>query len=157
MRLLPVRSAAVEHTSQGIDAPGLDGPQSHGVTDWHALPCCRRVLHRVSRNQLTACTVRQFLCLVDDRLTCVLGASDYWSTSMHSGAGGANDLDGSEIHDIGLDGQAVADMEASWVATMDVVKQAILDANGFTWQMMVNNGHGSGSALWCAGVTVSPF
>jgi hypothetical protein len=73
---------------------------------------------------------------------------DYWSTSMHGGAGGANDLDGSEVHDIGLSGQDVANQESSWVATMDVVKQAILDAGGFTWQMMVNNGHGSGSALW---------
>ena len=73
---------------------------------------------------------------------------DFWSAGMHNGAGGANDLDGTEIHDIGLSGQDVADLESSWIATMDVVKQAILDANGFTWQMMVNNGHGSGSALW---------
>ena len=64
-------------------------------------------------------------------------------------------MDGSEVHDIGLSGQDVANQESSWVATilsMDVVKHAlhvnVLDAGGFTWQMMVNNGHGSGSALW---------
>eukprot|EP00729_Bicosta_minor_P007325 gene7325-2369_t len=64
---------------------------------------------------------------------------DYWSTSMHNGAGGSNDLDGTED---------VADLEGNWTITIEAVKQAIVDNNGFTWQMMVNNGEGSGSAMW---------
>ena len=33
---------------------------------------------------------------------------DFWSTSMHNGAGGSNDLDGTEVEDVGLSGQDVA-------------------------------------------------
>ena len=57
--------------------------------------------------------------------------------------GGAGDLDGTEIEDCGLSFQDASDLYEGWVANMRPMVQAILDHQGFIWQM--SNG---GSGLW---------
>ena len=69
---------------------------------------------------------------------------DNWSSKlMGDGADGTGDLNGSDVSDCGLSPTDMRDMKQSWIANMDTVKGAILENDGFIWQMMVNNGTGT--------------
>lgn len=59
------------------------------------------------------------------------------------GNGGAGDMDGAELYDIGLSADDVDDLHAAWVSNMKTVVAAIIENGGFAWQLF--NG---GSGFW---------
>ena len=154
----PPKCSVLYHNSQ-TQTPGYPTGSGNcpGPCDCGRVPCGFYLFDQ--RQALTAVngmTLREFLIhnvtVSDTGLLSPdvdgLYLDDYWSSSMHNGAGGSNDMDGTEVADVGLSGVDVADLESNWTTTIAAVKKAVLDNDGFTWQMMVNNGEGSGSAMW---------
>ena len=56
------------------------------------------------------------------------------------GNGGAGDLDGTELSDIGLTAHDVDALHATWVSNMKTLVAAILEHGGFAWQLWNGGG-----------------
>ena len=77
---------------------------------------------------------------------------DTWSDDGFGiGHPGAGDLNGSEVQDIGLTHQDLADLQGNWSANMQVVKDAIVSHDGFLWQDMVCVGDDGATPVKCEG------
>ena len=62
---------------------------------------------------------------------------DTWSDDGFGiGHPGAGDLNGSEVQDVGLTRQDLAELQTAWAANLQEVKEQIVAHEGFLWQDM---------------------
>jgi hypothetical protein len=128
--------------SDGDDRGVYDCDAHHTCDCGDGLPCGMYLFDHRSTAVINNQTIAQWF--VDKLIVSETGLlhpavdgffiDDTWSQN------GAGDLDGSEIHDIGLSATDLGDLRTSWVTNMDTVKAAILANKGFIWQQMINNG-----------------